>query len=119
MRYLADDMNALDWDTVRDELSNVKDYDSDLSERVRHKLFSDASIVSDCGITNSADCEIENENVVESSSCESTESVQRSLRVMQRFNGFDLSKFRCSEPIVDESNRVVKDSTLIRVLIIN
>ena len=43
-------------------------------------------------------------------------SVQRSLRVMPRFNGFHLSKFQCSEPIVDESNCVVKDSTVDKVI---
>ena len=39
---------------------------------VRYNLFSEASIVSDCNSTNSADCEIENENVVESSNRAST-----------------------------------------------
>ena len=39
VRYLSDDMNALDGDTVCDELSSVKDSDSDLSEGVRYNLF--------------------------------------------------------------------------------
>ena len=86
------------------------------SDRVRYNLFSEASIVSDSDSTNSADSEIENENVVESSSCESTESAQQSARVMPRFNGFDLSKFRCSEAIVDKSNCVVKDSTVVKII---
>ena len=43
-------------------------------------------------------------------------SVQRSLRVMPRFNGFDLSKFRCSKPSVDESNCVVKDFTVVKII---
>ena len=77
MRYLLDDdMNALDCDTVRDDLSSVTDSDSDLSDGVRYNLFSEESIVSDCNSTNSADCEIEYENVVYSSSSESNESVQ-------------------------------------------
>ena len=35
---------------------------------------------------------------------------------MPRFNGFDLSKFRSSEAIVDESNCVVKDSTVVKIV---
>ena len=63
VRYLLDDdMNALESDTVCDDLYSIKDSDSDLSDGVRYNLFSEASIVSR---TNSADCEIENENVVE------------------------------------------------------
>ena len=35
---------------------------------------------------------------------------------MPRFNGFDLSKFQCSEAIVDESNCVIKDSTVVKIV---
>ena len=35
---------------------------------------------------------------------------------MLGLNGFDLSKFRCSEPIVDKSNCVVKDSTVMKII---
>ena len=47
-RYLSvDDINALDCDTVRDDLFSVKDFVSDLSDGVRYNLLGEASIVSD------------------------------------------------------------------------
>ena len=35
---------------------------------------------------------------------------------MPRFNGFNLSTFQCSEAIVDKSNCVVKDSTVVKII---
>ena len=63
VRYLSDDVNALDCDPVHD-LSSADNSDNDLSNGVRYNFFSEASIVSDCHSTNSVDCEIENANMV-------------------------------------------------------
>ena len=72
MRYLSDDdMNALDYDPVR-----VNGSDSDLSDGVKCNLFNEGSIVGDCDSTNSANCEIENKNIINSSSSECSVSVQ-------------------------------------------